>query len=199
MALNENERWWQAYLAALAGSYACEDQDSLPASAAGDAIRAANMAVEDYREHCGNNSSASEPDWTGHARVELLGHRSYLGRIREVERYGAHMGEVQELLASGEYGDVHTFGGKAIHTLTPVTLEEALRELRPIRYPTCAAKGCWESVKLAWGQPGYDDPIDVYCEKCKAEGKDKAEGKAEGESQGEAELPFDGESTEAAE
>lgn len=213
--MNEQEIRFRAYLAALTAWAAVADSDDADKWAA----QNAEKAVARFREA----SSSEAAPWTGHARVELLGHRSYLGRIREVERYGAHMGEVQELLPSGEYGDVHQFGGKGVYEIRSVSLEDALKELRPPKRLQCHT--CGLSIRtLNWGDADYLAPpretcaeCNTDCRKCQRFDRDLwkceltlpavherkrgaacesfQEGKNGGEPQEEAELPFDGQGT----
>jgi hypothetical protein len=178
--MNEDRRlWWEAYKAALAGfchrpALHIDDAMNYCIDAADMAIRALAIKYED----------PLDPPWTGHARVELMGHRSYLGRIREIEAYGTRLGEVEELLPSGEYGDVHQFGGKSVYVIQPIQLEAALKELRPTRHIYCF--GCSNhEFSLNWGEPLYDSPDPImYCDQCKETGEDKEE--PEG-----TDLPFD--------
>ncbi len=186
--MNENEKrlWWQAYLAALTGMYAYGHAGEIYSIDGADtaAAKAADLALARYQSF-GPDSPASEPEWTGHARVELMGHRTYRGRIREVERYGAKMCEVQELLPSGEYGEVHLFGGKSVYAIRNLSLEEVLKELRPTRCRTCSSKGCWTNVEVAWGHPAWADATAlVLCEKCKAKGETTGEEKDADRSSG---------------
>jgi len=113
------------------------------------------------------HSSQFDPPWTGHGRVELMGHRSYLGRIREVDRYGSRMGEVQELLPSGEYGETHVFGGKSVYEIQTLSLDAALAEVRPVKLCYCGTCGR-SSRQVPWGDPNYDACADEICERCKA-------------------------------
>lgn len=126
--------------------------------------------IADSLERVTEPRTATRPseDWTGHARVELLGHRSYLGRIREVQRYGSQLVEVQELLASGEYGETHTFGGKSVYEIREVSLEEALKSLRPEKSLNCWTCGT-RIRKLQWGDPEYADPPRETCDECKTD------------------------------
>jgi len=196
--MNEQQTVWTGALnAAISGLLAhgvpgeqpwCypEDAHKLASAVADDALKAYRAKFPD--------SPASSPEWTGHARVELMGHRSYLGRIREVERYGAHLGEVQELLPSGEYGATHQFGGKSVYEIQHVALEDALKGLRGDRCRHCAGKHCYAHVLVQWGHPAWEDSeVPVLCGECKAAGKGEATG--EGEEKADADLPFDEQGT----
>lgn len=171
--LSDSDRWWQAYCASVTGLHAFRlDSGGLePDAVSKIAVESADRAVEDYTKHVEAYSAQADPTWTGHSRVELMGHRSYLGRIREIDRYGSRLGEVQELLASGEYGETHLWGGRALHTLTPITLDAALGELRDVRrYVQCeCCSTVFDDVK--WGHPLFDEPhpICAHCVARKAE------------------------------
>ena len=162
--------WWEAYKAALTGRLAyCSSEDGFShKEASDDAMRAADMALHDYHTACApDEPNQADPPWTGHARVELMGHRSYLGRIREIDRYGSRLGEVQELLASGEYGETHLFGGKSVYEIREVSLEVALVALRPERHVYCGANNCGAYIQLKWGDADYGEDR-PFCGNCKA-------------------------------
>lgn len=164
----DQQLWCQAYLAAMTGLHAysvmgecrsgleCKDVDAL-------ASESADLAVKRLSEVAPN-----DPPWTGHARVELLGHRSYLGRIREIDRYGSRLGEVAPLNADGSYGEPIPFGGRSIYTITPVTLDDALKVLRPDKSLSC--HDCGHRLRtLQWGDAEYSDPPRVVCDECKTD------------------------------
>ena len=168
--LSDIDRWWQAYCASVTGLHAFRtDSGGLePDAVSKIAVESADRAVEDHTKRVEAYSAQADPPWTGHARVELMGHRSYLGRIREIDRYGSRLGEVQVLLASGEYGSIIPFGGKSIYTITPIALEDALKELRPDKSLCCY--GCGRRIrKLQWGETEYSDPPCVTCNECKTD------------------------------
>jgi hypothetical protein len=156
--------WWEAYKAALTG-IATNRFTTLE----GGCELAAQFALEAakaYERVCGTASDRLQPEWTGVSRIELMGHRSYLGRVREIELYGCRIGEVQELNVDGTYGKIHQFGGRALHTSSPMTEAEALAELRPERTVWCA--NCSNKVGVFnWGAPEYQAKR-LICDKCKA-------------------------------
>jgi hypothetical protein len=128
----ENRMLWEAFLAILTGQAAQRSSDGA------DATEWAKDALRAFKTYCADDAllaeamgrTENECPWTGHARVDLFGHISYVGRIREVRRFGADLGEVQELNPDGTYGKVHPFGGKALHHMDAMTLDEALEEIR---------------------------------------------------------------------
>lgn len=73
----------------------------------------------------GDNTSqvAPLPDGT-YAIVELLGHRTLIGRIDEVERFGTKMIQVEPVF-QGRLLEPVLHGGSAIYGLTPCSKELA--------------------------------------------------------------------------
>lgn len=61
------------------------------------------------------------------ALVEIFGHRSHMGRLREVERAGAKLLRIE--VPTGDPGvfEVFDYGGAAIFSVRPMT-EEAVRK-----------------------------------------------------------------------
>jgi len=164
--MNDQDRaWWQAYLAALTGVLANPDNANWDSERMCSACYEYANRSEELAAKRGESASY-DPPWTGHGRVELLGHRSYLGRIREVDRYGSRLGEVQELLASGEYGESHLFGGKSVYEIRTVSLEDALKELRPTKFVRC--ERCRTDLRtVAYGEPGWaEESKPERCSNC---------------------------------
>lgn len=61
------------------------------------------------------------------ARVEIFGHRQHVGRIAEVERFGAKMLRIDVPTHDPAVFATHFYGGSSIFSITPTT-EEAARE-----------------------------------------------------------------------
>lgn len=61
-----------------------------------------------------------------YAIVEVLGHRTIVGRVEEVERFGAKMMVIQPLF-SGKLLDAVMVGGASIYQFTPCSAETALK------------------------------------------------------------------------
>lgn len=90
----------------------------------------------------------TEPAYEGWARVELMGHRTRVGRVREVEMYGAKMLRVDLPMSEdleGEKADFVTeyYGGSSIYAVTPMAAEIVVdyvrrsgdtRPARPVAY-----------------------------------------------------------------
>ena len=62
-----------------------------------------------------------------YAIVELFGHTTLVGRIAEVERFGAKMLVIEPLFA-GEFLPAIFHGGAAIYRLTPCSAEVAFKQ-----------------------------------------------------------------------
>lgn len=60
------------------------------------------------------------------ARVEVFGHRSHVGRVSEVERFGAKMLRIDVPTIDPAIFETHFYGGGSIFSMTPTT-EEAAR------------------------------------------------------------------------
>jgi len=70
-----------------------------------------------------------KPEW---AIVEIFGHRRHAGQVHEVERFGAKMLRV-DVTIRNERGELEViaspiYGGAAIFSVTPATLERVLEE-----------------------------------------------------------------------
>ncbi len=70
----------------------------------------------------------TEPAYEGWARIELMGHRTRVGRVSEVEMYGAKMLRVDLPMTEdleGEKSDFVTeyYGGSSIYAVTPMDVE----------------------------------------------------------------------------
>lgn len=61
------------------------------------------------------------------ALVEIFGHRSHMGRLVEVERFGAKLMRVDVPTADPNVFETHYYGGSAIFSIRPMT-EEAVRK-----------------------------------------------------------------------
>jgi hypothetical protein len=100
----------------------------------------------------------TEPPPGEYAVVELFGHTTLVGRITEVERFGAKMLAI-ECLFNGELLPVVYHGGAAIYRLTPVPTATAWA-----KQPTKA----WhipESIRLLAAQPALESPAAETAEK----------------------------------
>ncbi|ODP39289.1 hypothetical protein [Sphingomonas turrisvirgatae] len=61
-----------------------------------------------------------------YAIVEVLGHRTIIGRVEEVERFGAKLMSIQPLF-NGELLAAVMIGGSSIYQFTPCTAEVAMK------------------------------------------------------------------------
>lgn len=61
-----------------------------------------------------------------YAIVEILGHRTIIGRVEEVERFGAKLMSIQPLF-NGELLPAVMIGGSSIYQFTPCTAEVAMK------------------------------------------------------------------------
>lgn len=77
----------------------------------------------------------SETKWV---MIELLGHRSHVGRVSEVECYGATFAQVEALQPSGVF-TTHLYGSKAIYSVTELSEEAARKAALPSAYYACDA------------------------------------------------------------
>ena len=59
------------------------------------------------------------------ARVEIFGHRQHVGRIAEVERFGAKMLRIDVPTLEPGVFTTHFYGGSSIFSITPTTPEAA--------------------------------------------------------------------------
>lgn len=64
--------------------------------------------------------SASDMPEGDYAIVEVLGHRTYVGRVTEIERFGTKMLQVEPMFGDVMLGPVQ-IGGGSIYQLTPCT------------------------------------------------------------------------------
>jgi len=64
-----------------------------------------------------------------YALVEIFGHRTHWGEVREVEAFGTKLLEV----ADGDTGKLHRYGGASIFSLTNLTAEEYEAHLADVR------------------------------------------------------------------
>lgn len=71
-----------------------------------------------------NDTITPPEEW---AKVEIFGHRQHVGRISEVERFGAKMLRIDEPTADPEVFTTHFYGGAAVFSVALVT-EAAARE-----------------------------------------------------------------------
>ena len=65
-------------------------------------------------------SPAAAPVHPAYALVEIFGHRSHYGEIREVEAFGAKLLEVIDV----DTGKLHRYGGASIFSLTMLSQPE---------------------------------------------------------------------------
>lgn len=92
------------------------------------------MAAMDDEEAVVAAAASASPDTAGEwAIVELFGHTTLVGRIAEVERFGAKMLALEPLFA-GALLPVVFHGGAAIYRLTPCAAETAYRRAPKHRY-----------------------------------------------------------------
>lgn len=68
--------------------------------------------------------SASDLPAGDYAIVEVLGHRTIVGRVEEVERFGAKLMSIQPLF-NGELLEAVLIGGGSIYQFTPCSAEVA--------------------------------------------------------------------------
>jgi len=68
-----------------------------------------------------------------YAFVEFLGHRTLVGRIEEVERFGSKMLQV-EALFEGKLLSAAWYGSGSIYAVTPLSKAQALRHAPTARY-----------------------------------------------------------------
>ena len=64
------------------------------------------------------------------AIVEIMGHRKHIGRVRNVQKYGAGMLEVNVPNRDGSVKSTHYYGGAAIFAVTPISEAQALATLK---------------------------------------------------------------------
>ncbi len=74
---------------------------------------------------------AKAPTW---AKIELFGHYSYLGRVREIEAYGGRMGLIESLTPLGFAPEPVIFGAGALFRVTPMDEKTVRRPALPHSY-----------------------------------------------------------------
>lgn len=165
MRERDDRVWREAYNATLAGLVAHDpDHVGLSYNTAREIARhTADDALEEYHERFGSQSEEAEPAWQGHAKLSQFGHAEYVGRIREVDVFGACLGEIQEINPDGTYGAVHQFHGKSVYRLDKISLEEALLEVNPPNEAYCDK--CHRYVEIEYGDPQYnaEKPLCATC------------------------------------
>lgn len=100
-----------------------------------------------------------------YAIVEIFGHVTLVGRIEEVERFGAKMLAIQPIYQKALLPPVY-YGGSAIYGLTPCTAATALKRgpIEPYHLPT-ALRAILAPLALPHGAENglpeeHDDPDD---------------------------------------
>lgn len=171
----ENRLYWEAYLAALSGSNRGAEGWTYD-GVAKECQEFAQRAVADFRARCGDAVLAAkvmgeEPAWKGHAKLSQFGHAEYVGRIREIDIFGACLGEIQEINPDGTYGAVHQFHGKSVYRLSKISLEQALEEVNPPKGANCYK--CGRYIELQYGDPEYSEDL-PRCEECREKAKQPA-------------------------
>lgn len=105
-----------------------------------------------------------------YAIVEALGHRTLIGRVAEVERFGTKMLQIEPMF-SDVMLDPILLGGGSIYQFTPCTAEVAFQR-RPTHnfelpasvfatVPAAALPSAEEGAPLPWDQDGDDDDDDA--------------------------------------
>ncbi|MEA3044536.1 MAG: hypothetical protein QOH47_2374 [Sphingomonadales bacterium] len=84
------------------------------------------MSDEQATVHEAEAVAAPELPDGNYAIVEVLGHRTYVGRVAEVERFGSKMLQV-EALFKGQLLDPLLIGGGSIYQFTPCSKEVAAK------------------------------------------------------------------------
>lgn len=59
-----------------------------------------------------------QPDFESYAIVELMGHVRMTGLVREVERFGSKVGEINVIDKAGEVVATQFFGGAGLYRMT---------------------------------------------------------------------------------
>lgn len=164
----EKKVFLQAYCAAIAGVAVVSPQPEpkFIERTSAKALHAAEQAVENFQQTFGlEEGPDGPPGWRGFARVEMMEHRSHLGRIREIDLFGSKMGEIQVMNQDGSFGDVHLFGGKSVYNIDPLTEEQILTILRPQKWAACNL--CGRHIRaVEWGQEEYLNPKSEMCARC---------------------------------
>ena len=76
--------------------------------------------IEDYAAACAIIPAPAQPPVPDYALVEIFGHRTHYGEIREIEAFGAKLLEVTDV----DTGKTHRYGGASIFSLTILTPAE---------------------------------------------------------------------------
>lgn len=63
--------------------------------------------------------------YEGWARLELMGHRSRVGQVREVELYGGKLLRIDIPIAGGAEFVTEFYGASAIYCMTPIAADVA--------------------------------------------------------------------------
>ncbi len=95
-----------------------------------------------------------EPMW---ARVELLGHKLYFGRIREASHFGVLGAEVEPMQPTGA-GVAFFVGGAAIYRVTPMIEDDVRRSALPQTWRACDAFQASGVLPALCLQCGKDEP-----------------------------------------
>ena len=103
-----------------------------------------------------------------YAILEALGHRTLVGRVAEVERFGTKMLQIEPLFVSSETGALMLgpvlIGGSSIYQFTPCTAIVALRSAPRQRYslPSSIEGTLHEAFPLVAHAPAFlvDDEED---------------------------------------
>jgi hypothetical protein len=74
-----------------------------------------------------------EPTW---AHIELFGHKSFYGRIREATHFGVVGAEIEPMTAAG-FSETIFRGGAAIYGVSPMTEEDVRRAVMPRAWRAC--------------------------------------------------------------
>jgi len=151
---DEHKRlWFQAYCAAMEGLVSAHGSKWNPGEFA-------DTAIHEYHEKFGSDS-ATDGAYEGWAHLEIMGHRSYYGRVREIRAYGTSLIEIQCLNDKGELTDErHQYGGGAIFHNGPMdeaTCRHEAQGERKVRCHHYDAKTQLRCASIAWtkGHNGY--------------------------------------------
>lgn len=148
---DEHKRiWFQAYCALLAqGPNTARD--------------VANKALEAYAERFGDDASTSDA-YDGWAHLEIMGHRSHYGMVREIRAYGTKLIEIQCLDDKcGLTDERHQYGGGAIFSNNPMDEETCRHGARSETLCRCRHRndqGDLDCAKTVWSK--FD--CDAYCD-----------------------------------
>lgn len=104
--------------------------------------------------------AAALPDGD-YAIVELLGHRTLIGRIAEVERFGTKMLQVEPVF-QGRLLDAVLHGGASIYGLTPCSKEIAAEEAPTSAWQLPASiKATLPPVLIETSRPDFGTEFDI--------------------------------------